>query len=356
MRAIETGPNTRSTDHLGLINFPVATHLSRSQVAPIFSNKKEDWLDFTRKFDQWCRAISSGRALSDHENLQLLNSCLPQSLQKELQLWEVEKRRTPSYIEFRSYLEGKFGRAQSDMARKKWMQVEIARHMGKMTCQMVEEFRVNFKLALSQVPDITPSEISRVLMEKLPNFAKRWVAEAEAKKMRHQPILEVALDANMASGDVASSIETWIGVAPHRVEVRGGSVYLVHFRDEKVSNKLLEFNGRVLNTSKNRVRVRVVEQRMGMDDIFYEVITQMEIQEKTSALQKNAPSQDAYIRKAQRERRKGEDESESLFSGFGEGGGRPPSPPIRPPSQPSQVMPTSFGPTGGGCSTPRPAL
>jgi hypothetical protein len=195
------------------------------------------------------------------------------------------------------------------------------------------------------------------LMEKLPHFAKRWVAEAEAKKMRHQPILEVALDANMASGDVASSIETWIGVAPHRVEVRGGSVYLVHFRDEKVSNKLLEFNGRVLNSSKNRVRVRVVEQRMGMDDIFYEVITQMEIQEKTNALQKNAPSQDAYIRKAQRERRKEEDENDSLLSGFGHGGGgRPPSPPIRPPSQPPQVMPSqSFGPMGGGCSTPRPA-
>ena len=100
IRPVEIGVGTSSIENLGLLNFPVAAHLSRSQIAPKFSNKKEDWNDFLWKFDTWVRAISSGRTLGDNEMLQLLNSCFSEVLQKEMQLWEREKRRIPSYVEF----------------------------------------------------------------------------------------------------------------------------------------------------------------------------------------------------------------------------------------------------------------
>ena len=113
------------------------------------------------------------------------------------------------------------------MMRRKWMQVEFPKHAGKTTIQMSEDFRVNFKLALSQVLDATPSEVSRVLLEKLPFFAKRWVAEAEMKKMRSQPILELVLVTNPNEEfSVEDTVEGWVGAPPHKVESRGGGMYI----------------------------------------------------------------------------------------------------------------------------------
>ena len=86
VRPVEIG--NRANDSFNLLNLPVAAHLSRTQAAPIFSNKKEHWRSFVWKFDSWTRAIASGRVLGDSELLQLLISCLPLTLQKEIQFWE----------------------------------------------------------------------------------------------------------------------------------------------------------------------------------------------------------------------------------------------------------------------------
>ena len=75
-------------------------------------------MSFLHKYDSWVRVISSGRVLGDQENLLLLNSCLPESSQKEIQLWEREKSQRPTYVEFRAQLEAKCGRAQSENLRK----------------------------------------------------------------------------------------------------------------------------------------------------------------------------------------------------------------------------------------------
>ena len=214
-----------SQDGLNLLNLPVAAHLSRTQPPPRFSNKKEDWSGFVRKFDSWVRILASGRKLSENEQLQLLNSCLPESLQKEMQLWERERGRLPTYVEFRAYLEAKFGRAQSENMRKKWLQVEMPRNSGKVTAQQFDEFRVNFRLALVDVPDATQEEARRVLGEKLHPFMRKWVIEAEAKKMKSRPIVELLLKDGMSVESVSSTVAQWVGAPPQKVETkRGGDV------------------------------------------------------------------------------------------------------------------------------------
>ena len=57
-----------------------------------------------------------------------------------------------------------------------------SKNVRKIGIQQLDEFRVNFKLAWVDVPDTTPQEARRVLLEKLPSFMRRWVVESEAKK------------------------------------------------------------------------------------------------------------------------------------------------------------------------------
>ena len=134
---VQIAPVTASTttDLAGVL--PIAGHLSRSQPAPKCSGRKQDWQTFTRKFEVWTRAISSGRVLADSELLQLLNSCVPEYLQKELQLMEREKGKMHSYVDFRAKMEAIFSRAQTENMRRKWQDVCLPRGSGKMTTHIL---------------------------------------------------------------------------------------------------------------------------------------------------------------------------------------------------------------------------
>ena len=192
---------------LGIFNLPVMQHLSRSQSAPKFSNKKEDWLDFVWKFENWVRVISAGKKLSDAETLQLFNTCLPESLQKELSLLEKKRGRPCTFVEFRAELEARFGKAQSEHLRKKWLGVQIARGFGKIGVQQLDEFRVNFESAWVDVPNTTPEESRRILLEKLPPFMRRWVIESEAKKNEISPNCRIGRKRELGKGIFAP--ECW---------------------------------------------------------------------------------------------------------------------------------------------------
>ena len=116
---VEIGnPGATVNENFGILSLPVMQHLSRSQVAPKFSNKKEDWSDFCWKFEVWLRAISSGRKLTDNETLQLLTTCLPENLKKEVELLEKVQGKPPTYIGFRARLEARFGKGQNEHLRK----------------------------------------------------------------------------------------------------------------------------------------------------------------------------------------------------------------------------------------------
>lgn len=306
---------------MGFVNFPIAAHLSRTATAPKFSGHKEDWTNFIHKFESWVRVIAQGRALSEEENLLLLNSCLPEGLQKEMQLWEREKGRMPSFVEFRANLEAKFGRAQSETMRRKWMEVHMPKNFGKITLQHFEEFRVNFKLAMADVVDVTPEEARRVLMEKLAPFMKSWVIEAESKRMKSKCVVELTMRDGLTPDGVKNTVKAWTGILPLKVEVRGNGVYWLLFGDERLSQKLLELHGRVGQNSGAKISVRVVEQHLSVDDIFYEVGSRMEIQEKTAEYQRRGVYQQNYaVREAKVSKKADSKKGKPSHSGDAGGG------------------------------------
>lgn len=356
IRPVEVG-NPHNHDCLSLMNLPIASHLSRSQAPPQFSNKKEDWHAFIRKFDTWSRLISGGRVLNDQESLQLLLSCLPECLKREMQLWEHEKNRTLKYIELRAYLEAKFSRAQSENMRKKWLEIQIPKTGGKITAQHFDEFRVNFKLAMADVLDVTPEEARRVLREKLPPFMCRWVVEGEAKKMKNRPLVEMVMDNGLDTMAVQTAVCRWVGTPPLKVESKGGGVYLVHFGDERIAKRLAEFHGRGIAGHEKKMQVRVVEQHFSVEEIFYEVMHQMETQERTAEFPRRTGGGDYQIRKADAQtEKKDKFKATAQNQPSGERGGRPPPPAavIPPPIQLPMSLPppSAMWPQGGGRSIP----
>ena len=179
--------------------------------------------------------------------------------------------------------------------RKRWMEVQLPKGAGKFSLQAFDEFRINFKLAVADVPDATREEARRILLEKLAPAMRKWVIAAESKKMRKSPLLEVVIPACPNAQSARFSVERWIGQAPARVEGRGGDIFLVTLTDEHLSKKLLEFHGYPLKNNGGAIQVHLVEQRLSMEEIFSEVAYQIETEERTSELQRGGQS-DAHVR------------------------------------------------------------
>ena len=287
----------REGDGFGLFGMPIAAHLSKSVCAPKFTGKKEDWVPFVRKYEQWYRIAIGSKVLSDAQQVQLVSACLPESLQKELQLLEIEYRRSPTYTECRAKFEAMFGRARSENMRRKWMEVQIPQHAGRFNAQMFSEFRVNFKLAYADVPEASPDEARRILMDKLHPFMKRWVVDAELERQRKHPIIEFNVGVEMPLAKVRDSVHEMVGGIPSRIETRGGGVYYLHFDGEQYAELLLKFHGRSFANGRVKTQVHTVEQHLSLDEIFKEVSFQLEAQECTSEVQKRTPHS-AQIRKA----------------------------------------------------------
>ena len=243
-----------------------------------------------RKFDHWLKNMNGGFVLSDAQQLQMLASVLPECLQKDMQLWEKERGRTPTFIEFFAHLEAKYGRAQSESMRKRWMEVQLPKGAGKYSLQA---FRINFKLAVADVPDATREEARRILLEKLSPAMRKWVIAAESKNMRKSPLLEGVMLACPNVPSARFSVERWIGQTPARVEGRDGSP----LSEERQAKKLLEFHGYPLKNNGSTIQIHLVEQRLSMEEIFSEVAYQLQTEERTSELQRGTQG-DAHVRKA----------------------------------------------------------
>ena len=85
---------------------------------------------------------------------------------------------------------------------------------------------------------------------------------------------------------VQATVARWTGFPPLKVEVRRGGVYILSYGDERFARKLLEFHGRSMQGTEKTIQVRIVEQHLSVDEIFYEVAYQLETQEKTGDSQK----------------------------------------------------------------------
>ena len=226
----------------------------------------------------------------------------------------------PSFVEFRADLEAKFGRAQSENMRKKWLGVQMSKNWGKVTLQDFDEFRVSFKLALADVLDATPEVARRVLCDKLPPFMRKWVVDLEAKRMKNKCVVELTMQDGLTPATVQATVKHWTGTTPSKVEVRGGGVYWLLFGDARLAQKLLELHGRIGGTSRVRIQVRIVEQHLTVDDVFYEVGLQMETQEKIAEFQKRANGQNYAVHETGASKKKDSRRDPSPQSRKGGGG------------------------------------
>ena len=114
-------------------------------------------------------------------------------------------------MEFRAELEARFGKAQGEHLRKKWLDIQISKGFGKIGVQQLDEFRVNFESAWMDVPNATPEESRRVLLEKLPPFMRKWVIESEARRMKSRPIIEFVAKENWERESLRGSVGAWVG-------------------------------------------------------------------------------------------------------------------------------------------------
>ena len=220
----------------------------------------------------------------------MLHSCLPEILQREMQLWERERGRMPTFVEFMAYLEAKFGRAHSESMRKVWHDIQIPKNSGKFTSQLFDEFRVNFKLARADVKDATEDEARRLLIGKLYPFMRKWLVEAESRRMKRNPIVEMIMKGQFTLEMIKVSLEEWIGVTPQKIEFRGNGVYWLHFQSESAARKVLTLHGRSYAGGLSQLQLHVVEQYLTVDEIFSEIYHQLETQERTAEFQRQGPS------------------------------------------------------------------
>ena len=102
---------------------------------------------------------------------------------------------------------------------------------------------MNYKLALTDVLDATPEEARRVPCDKLLPFMRKWVTEAEARKMKKHPLVQLAMKDAWTHVSVQATVDRWTGFPPWKVEVRGGGVYFLSDGDERFARNLLEFHG-----------------------------------------------------------------------------------------------------------------
>ena len=99
--------------------------------------------------------------------------------------------------------------AEFENMRNKLLDVQIPRSYGKTNLQHFEEFRVNFKLAMADVLDVTSEEARRVLSEKLLPFMKRWIIEAEAKRMKNRPLVELIMKDGLSAATIQATVARW---------------------------------------------------------------------------------------------------------------------------------------------------
>jgi hypothetical protein len=275
-------------------NLPIANHLSKNIKSPMFTGRKEDWPEWKRKFEEFVRHVSSSQKATDSEMVQLLGGCMTESIKTEIALWVRQNRGPMSFQQIFTKLYVKFGRAQAENLRKKWLDVQIGKNSGKLTWHEMDTFRVNFMSAMIDVEDATPEESRRVLLGKIPEGMRKWVVEAETQRSKENPMAEIEI-IGAGEEDVEASIYDWVGEIPRRVAHKGGGWFTVTLPSQELAKKLAEFHGREYGDEGHKLQVRLLDNRFGIEDIFAEILTKIEMDETLAEIQKHSG---AYIRKA----------------------------------------------------------
>ena len=148
---------------------------------------------------------------------------MPATLKGELKLMRKAKRGLISYSEVIAKFEARYGSGGTQKLRKKWSEVSMAT-TGKITTRQLREFQVNFLACADEVKDATPQEMRRMAMQKLPPFMKGWIIDAEQKKEREKPLVQISLVEGLSAEDLAATTFGFVGERPVKVRPQGGNL------------------------------------------------------------------------------------------------------------------------------------
>ena len=222
--------------------------LLRSAQAPKFDGQLEDWAQFVRDWNEFLNLITEGRPTPDQQILALLRNCLCPPLQMQLDLLKKESQGKVTFSEAFAVLENQFGQNRVLVARKNWLAITL-QIPGKLSIREWRYFETQFKLALSEIPDVTPHEARGVLLEKLPPYVKSWIGEAENHEKRFNPTFHICLPEGMNEPDVVATLQSVVGCTPAKVEVLQNGVWKVKFKldpyEPSPTSKIIALHGKV---------------------------------------------------------------------------------------------------------------
>ena len=223
---------------LGLAGLnPIMHYLAKGIKIPMFDDAAEDWPSFMWDFREFLQKLSPGKEIADAYKLGLLEQAITPTLRGEIKLLRKRNGGTVTYPEVLARFEARYSSGGVAKLRKKWNEVTMNTN-GKISSKQLREFQVNFLSCADYVKDTTPQEVRRVLMQKLPSWMKTWVAEAEQKKERNRPIVQIAAVEGMTEESMKRSIKKLIGEPPIKTQCMGGNVYRVTFNDYELAKKI----------------------------------------------------------------------------------------------------------------------
>ena len=138
-------------------------------------------------------------------------------------------------------------------------------HPGKITSREWEDFEVNFRTAWKNVKDTTPEEARRILLQKLPGFILRWVAEEEERRLITTPTVRMNTPKATDVGGVSNSILLLVGKKPIKVLKVHDSEYEIVLEQMSDCEKLKALNGKYFANSNVQVKVSLVEPSLSVE-------------------------------------------------------------------------------------------
>ena len=189
---------------------PIMHHLVKGIKIPVFDDAAEDWPSFMWDFREFLQKLSPTKEIADAYKLGLLEQAITPTLRGEIKLMRKRNGGTVTYPEVLARFEARYSTGGVAKLRKKWNEVSM-NTSGKISSKQLREFQVNFLSCADYVKDTTPQEVRRVLMQKLPPWMKTWVAEAEQKKERNRPIVQIIAVEGMTEESMKRTIKKLIG-------------------------------------------------------------------------------------------------------------------------------------------------
>ena len=246
---------------------PVMHQMVKNLHAPRFDDSAENWPSFFWDFQEYLSKLSPIQKIDDSCKLRLFEDAMPATLKGELRLMRKAKRGNLTYHEVIAKFEARYGTGGTPKLRKKWSEVSMAT-AGKITTKQLREFQVNFLACAEEVKDATPQEVRRMAMQKLPPFMKNWVIEAEQKKEREHPLVQITLVEGLNEAELGENVRILTGERPTKVRILGGGVYHVEFSNLSAAKKMMSFHMREFEGCPRPLLVSILEQPLPTLELF----------------------------------------------------------------------------------------